>query len=79
MSAERGTQLELFAESRRHSCQAIHVFQPHIFPQHATKLALGLRLSKRKRSLSRNISSAIVYDADLDTISQSTEIALERT
>src|SRR5260370_38936594 len=37
-SAEGGTQLEWFAESRRCSCQAIHIFQPRIFPQHATKL-----------------------------------------
>ncbi len=57
------------------SCSYVKLFRLHA-PQHATKLAIGLRLSKRKRNLSRNISSTIVYDADLDTISQSTEIAL---
>ena len=36
----------------------------------------GLLLSKGKRCLSCNIARPIVYDADLNTISQSTEIAL---
>jgi hypothetical protein len=43
-----------------------------------TKDAPGLLLRMRKRSLSCNIASTIVYDTDLNTITQSAEIALER-
>ena len=44
-------------------------------PKRGTVLVSALRL--RKRRLSRHIASAIVYDADLETIPQSTQIALE--
>jgi hypothetical protein len=36
-----------------------------------------LLLRERKRRLSRHIASAVVYDSDLKTIPQSTQIALE--
>ena len=47
-----------------------------LFKRSSTFLHIEPCLSARKRSLSCNISSTIVYDADLDMISQSTEIAL---
>ena len=44
-------------------------------PKRDTGLVSALYL--RQRRLSRHIASAIVYDADLETIPQSTQIALE--
>jgi hypothetical protein len=38
-----------------------------------------LALTYEKASFSRHIASAVIYDADLDTITQSAEIALERS